>query len=92
MLKNLHENGAPSEWVGNNLRLHVTRSEFPLNKTSERVTPDLCLLPPSLGAGHDCSMILGKLRNTRLDCFSQELRELMVELNFFNKNLLFVPI
>ena len=35
-----------------------------------------CLLLPCLGAGHDHSVILGKLRNTRLDSFSQELRVL----------------
>ena len=30
-----------------------------------------------LGAGHDHSVILGKVRNTRLDSFSQELRVLV---------------
>ena len=38
--------------------------------------PDPCLLLLCLGAGHDHSEILGKLRNTRLDSFSQELRVL----------------
>ena len=64
----------------------------PENYVNIRQLPDPCLLLPCLGAGHDHSVIFGKLRNTRLDCFSQELRELMVELNLFIKNLLFVPI
>ena len=65
-----------------------------LNKryATQTLHADLCLVLPCLGAGHDHSVILGKLRNMRLDCFSQELRELMVELIFLNKNLLFVPI
>ena len=37
---------------------------------------DLCLALPCLGAGHDHSKILGKLRNTRLDCSCQKLRVL----------------
>ena len=33
------------------------------------LNPELCLVLPCLGAGHDHSEILGKLRNNRLDCF-----------------------
>ena len=38
---------------------------------------DPCLLLPCLGAGHNHSVILGKLRNARLNSFSQELRVLV---------------
>ena len=72
------------------LLLHICHSCIRLHSAlisihyyfKKKVRPDPCLLLPCLGAGHDHSVILGKLRNTRLDCFSQELRELMVELNF----------
>ena len=66
------------------LLLHICHSCIRLHSAlisihyyfKKKVRPEPCLLLPCLGAGHDHSVILGKLRNTRLDSFSQELRVL----------------
>ena len=58
------------------------------------VKADLCLVLPCLGAGHDQSEILGKLWNTRLDCFRQKLRGLdkqssSFELKYIGTNIIY---
>ena len=57
---------------------------------------DLCLVLPCLGAGHEHSEILGKLRNTRLDRFCQKLRfldslrsNIVLNVNYIGANIVF---